>query len=175
MENSEQQRSFVEMENQNLKQQVNEYKEKELDWDSTLTSQRAENLALHQDLDEAGSKKLFTQKTPCDQSSLAFFFEQLQQRFKEKEACKRLPSFFLKSQIFHCVFWKEAETRVSELENDLSRGVGEREHIKNELMDCQVQKSMLEAALSHQHNKTFTAQQGLHQARIFGKTVHLLI
>lgn len=63
---------------------------------------------------------------------------------------------------------------MSELENDLSRGVGEREHIKNELMDCQVQKSMLEAALSHQHDKTFTAQQSLHQARIFGKTVYLL-
>lgn len=86
MESSEQQRSFVEMENQNLKQQVHEYKEKELDWDSTLTSQRAENLALHQDLDEAGSKNLFTQKTPRDKSSLAFFFEQLHQRFKEKES-----------------------------------------------------------------------------------------
>lgn len=115
MENSEQQRSFVEMENQNLKQQVHEYKEKELDWDSTLTSQRAENLALHQDLDEAGSKKLFTQKTPCDQSSLAFFFEQLQQRFKEKEACKRLPSFFLKSQIFHCVFGKRRKLECPSL------------------------------------------------------------
>ena len=73
------------MENQNLKQQVHEYKEKELDWDSTLTSQRAENLALHQDLDEAGSKNLFTStQNPCDQCSLVFFFEQLHQRFKEK-------------------------------------------------------------------------------------------